>query len=112
MSSEHSAGAAAADAGLAEHSVNGTEHPAPAPTVVRFASPPRDDMDVDKAQPSFRLRTARLGRMFLDRRGILHLRSKPPADPKIAERFKYALEDEDDEDTARRSRVRSRLILI
>ena len=62
---------------------------------VRYATPPHDLPF--RNQPSFRRRIGRGGRTIIDRRGM-RLKSKDDVDSAILERFKFDLDDDDEEE--------------
>jgi enhancer of polycomb-like protein len=86
-----------------EASGNGTQVRDESPTrgrgdtiIVRYASPTYEEPS--HSQLSFRRRRGRGGRILVDRRG-LRLQSPEDIDPIILDRFKYDLDDEDEQPT-------------
>ncbi|KAK7524266.1 enhancer of polycomb-like-domain-containing protein [Phyllosticta citriasiana] len=68
--------------------------PTDASGMVRYATPPYESF---QGRPSFRRRTGRGGRLMIDRRGLK--RPAPDAsDDRVAERFKYDHDSDEDED--------------
>ena len=63
------------------------------PTVARYSSPPQEDEP--RGQPAYRRRVGRLGRLWIDRRGMV---PAPRVDDEtMSDRWKYDQDDDDEQ---------------